>query len=361
MHTKKIIACLAAAAIYACGPVKNNKATITADITDLKDTVVYLSTPVADSAKTDTIAVKDGKFTWTGEISEPVKVYLMFPTRYVELFAENADITITGHADSLTDLKISGSATHDEYVAFQASLKHITDQERQLYGKYQEAQKNDTAKAAWEEQIAELRNQRRAETMQYIATHPKSPVSVARLADMAIMGEYKQLDSLYKLLDVSAQQTGTGKRLGDRIAILKKSAIGEPMIDFSQPDVNGKPVKLSDFKGKYVLLDFWASWCGPCRAENPNVLKAYNNYKDKNFTVVGVSLDDDGEKWHKAIEEDGMPWIQLSDLKGFRNEVAKQYGIQAIPSTFLLDPQGIIIAKDLRGEALHKKLAELLN
>jgi peroxiredoxin len=132
------------------------------------------------------------------------------------------------------------------------------------------------------------------------------------------------------------------------------------MIDFTQPDVNSKPVKLSDFKGKYILLDFWASWCGPCRAENPNVLKAYNTYKDKNFTVIGVSLDDSGEKWRKAIEEDGMPWIQLSDLKGFRNEVASQYGIQAIPSTFLLNPEGVIIAKDLRGEALHKKLGELL-
>jgi peroxiredoxin len=361
MHSKSIIACLAAAAICACGPVKNNKATITADITGLKDTVVYLSTPVADSAKTDTIPVKDGKFTWTGEVSEPTKVFLMFPTRYAEFFLENADIHINGHADSLGDLRVTGSASQDEYIAFQASLKPITDQEEQLYKKYEEVQGNDSAKSAWEEKAMELRKKRKAETMRYIGTHPKSPVSVANLTDMAIMGEYKQLDSLYRLLDVSAQQTATGKHLGDRITVLKKSAIGEPMIDFTQPDVNGKPVKLSDFKGKYVLLDFWASWCGPCRAENPNVLKAYNAYKDKNFTVVGVSLDDSGEKWHKAIEEDGMPWIQLSDLKGFRNEVAQQYGIQAIPSTFLLDPQGIIIAKNLRGEALHKKLAELLN
>lgn len=362
MHTKNIFICLtAAAALYACGPVKKEQATITADITGLKDSVVYLSIPVADSAKTDTIPVKDGKFSWTGEVTEPTKVFLMFPTRYADFFLENADIHITGHADSLNKLKVTGSASHDEYMAYEASIKSITDQEGQLWGNYDEVKDDPIAKGALEDQAAALRLQRRMKTMEYIATHPKSPVSLSKLSDMAVMGEYKQLDSLYKLLDASAQQTATGKRLGARIAILKKSAIGEPAIEFTQPDVDGKPVKLSDFKGKYVLLDFWASWCGPCRAENPNVLKAYNAYKDKNFTVVGVSLDDNGEKWHEAIKEDGMPWIQLSDLKGFRNQVAKEYGIQAIPSTFLLSPEGVIIAKDLRGEALHKKLAELLN
>ena len=148
--------------------------------------------------------------------------------------------------------------------------------------------------------------------------------------------------------------------MANRLAVLKKSAIGQPMIDFTQADVNGKPVRLSDYKGKYVLLDFWASWCGPCRAENPNVLKAYNQFKDKNFTVVGVSLDEKADKWKEAIEKDGMPWMQVSDLKGFRNEVAQQYGIQAIPFSFLIDPQGIIVAKELRGAALHTKLAEIL-
>lgn len=361
MYIRSTIICFFAAVIYACGPVKKQQATITASITGLKDSVVYLAIPVADSAKRDTIPVKDGKFTWTGEVTEPEKVFLMFPTRYVDFFLENGNIQITGHADSLDKLKVTGSASHDEFLNYKGSIKNITDQEEELYGKYEEMKSNDSLKAAWEDQVAELRRQRRKGTMDYITGHPKSPVSVSLLSDMAIMGEYKQLDSLYQMLDASAQQTAVGGRLAARIAILKKSAIGEPMIDFTQPDVNGKPVKLSDLKGKYVLLDFWASWCGPCRAENPNVLKAYNAYKDKNFTVVGVSLDDSGEKWRKAIEEDGMPWLQLSDLKGFRNEVASQYGIQAIPSTFLLSPEGIIIAKDLRGEALNKKLGELLN
>src|SRR6185312_5922417 len=135
-------------------------------------------------------------------------------------------------------------------------------------------------------------------------------------------------------------------------------AIGAQMMNFSQADTTGKPVQFADFKGKYVLVDFWASWCGPCRAENPNVLKAYNKYKDKGFTVVGISLDEKGDKWKKAIRDDHMPWDELSDLKGWKNDVSEYFGIQGIPSNLLVDPSGKIVARDLRGEALDQKLGE---
>jgi len=133
-------------------------------------------------------------------------------------------------------------------------------------------------------------------------------------------------------------------------------------MDFTQNDTLGKPVTLSSLRGKYLLVDFWASWCGPCRAENPNVVKAFNKYKEKGFHIIGVSLDNPGqmEKWMKAIHDDGLIWTQVSDLKGWKNEVAIQYGIQAIPQNFLLDPEGKIIAKNLRGEELDSKLAEIV-
>ena len=136
--------------------------------------------------------------------------------------------------------------------------------------------------------------------------------------------------------------------------------VGKPAPEIELPTSDGKTIKLSDYKGKIVLVDFWASWCGPCRQENPNVVKAYNQYKDKGFTILGVSLDQKKEPWLKAIEKDQLTWSHVSDLKYWQNEVAVQYGINSIPASYLLDPNGKIIGKNLRGEALAKKLAELM-
>ncbi|WP_160718068.1 TlpA disulfide reductase family protein [Chitinophaga solisilvae] len=360
MKQQPVLFSLLVLAAAACTTGKR-QATITAELRGLEDSVVHIILPVADSSKTDTVPVTAGKFSWKGDLPETQKIYIGTSSRYIELFAGNDDIKISGHIDSTDNLQITGSPAQDEHKAYTASIKDITDQEHALYNRYQDVQDNDSAKAAVEESLDKLRLQRRGRAADYIRSHPASVVSVDMVADMAVMGEFAPVDSLYKTLAPAAQQTAAGKRLAERLAVLKRSAIGQPMIDFTQADVNGKPVRLSDFRGKYVLLDFWASWCGPCRAENPNVLKAYNTFKDKNFTVVGVSLDDKQDKWLDAIKQDGMPWIQVSDLKGFRNEVAKQYGIQAIPSSFLIDPQGIIIAKELRGNKLHEQLAALLN
>jgi peroxiredoxin len=132
------------------------------------------------------------------------------------------------------------------------------------------------------------------------------------------------------------------------------------MPDFTQNDQNGKPVRLSSFKGKYVLVDFWASWCGPCRAENPNLVKAYNTFKSKNFTILSVSLDNNKDKWLEAIKKDVLTWTHVSDLKYWQNEVAVQFGIQSIPASFILDPTGKIIGRDLRGADLDTFLSKNL-
>lgn len=146
------------------------------------------------------------------------------------------------------------------------------------------------------------------------------------------------------------------------IEVGKKTNVGVTATDFTQNDPTGKPVKLSDFRGQYVLVDFWASWCKPCRAENPNLLKAYNKYKSKNFTILGVSIDDSDMKkaWLNAVQQDGLPWTQTSELKGANSEAALAYGVTAIPANFLISPEGKILAKNLRGAELEKKLAELL-
>ncbi|MDQ6608647.1 MAG: AhpC/TSA family protein [Bacteroidota bacterium] len=141
---------------------------------------------------------------------------------------------------------------------------------------------------------------------------------------------------------------------------INKSVPSSKAPDFTQPGVDGKPVSLSSFKGKYVLLDFWASWCAPCRRDNPNVVKAYNEFKDKNFTILGISLDQNKEAWQKAIQEDGLTWNHASDLKFWSNEAAALYGVQSIPANFLIDPQGNIIAQDLHGEEIENTLRRLV-
>jgi peroxiredoxin len=195
----------------------------------------------------------------------------------------------------------------------------------------------------------------------FIKAHPKNIASIWLLMnELRNRLEPEEFQQLFSSLDTSVQESAYGEGVTAYIKSLKANGVNIAADDFSQQDTKGQEVKLSSFRGKYVLVDFWASWCGPCRQENPNVVKAYHKYKDKNFTILGVSLDDNRDRWLRAINQDGLAWTQVSDLKGWGNEVAVQYGIQSIPANFLVDPTGKIIARNLRGEELEQKLEQLL-
>lgn len=171
----------------------------------------------------------------------------------------------------------------------------------------------------------------------------------------------QQGTALFDSLSPAIQQSKQGREIAERIALLSKVETGKTAPVFSQATPDDKNVSIADYKGKYVLLEFWASWCGPCRAEIPNLINEYEKFKNKGFDILSVSLDDDKAKWKAAMEQHNMPWVQVSDLKGWKNDAARLYGVNAIPANFLIDPNGRIIAQNLRGETLGSKLQEILN
>jgi peroxiredoxin len=352
----------AASSAPAASPAGNGF-TVTGYLKGLKAPYVYLQWSVGDSVHKDSTAVKDGRFRFSGKVNEPVLAVFLTKTEYTRFFLENKAIQLHGSADSIDQVRITGSPTQRTYDSLQEFVKDLTVAMDNLYGQYSTASKNkDTAQTELVEgQIDSLERIKTKRVQAFIRVHPLSPVSLVELSGMFYSGDYDTLRGLYNGLDMSIQQTRLGVTLAKRLDILQRTALGQHAMDFTQSGMDSQAVQFSVYsKGKYVLLDFWASWCGPCRAENPNVLKAYNEFKDKNFVVLGVSLDDNGKRWKEAVAKDGMPWMQVSDLKGWKNEAAQQYGIQAIPANFLVDPNGVIIAKNLRGPALQKKLAEVV-
>ena len=308
--------------------------------------------------KTDSVTAINDIFTWKANLNGPQLISMVMDNHSYSYFVGPGHTRLTGVKDSPQSYKLTGSPMQDDAKAFSAFIKDLTDQEELLSTTYSKASIQE--KAALDKKRDELKTQKKVRANEFIADHPKSFFSIYLIAGRTSYG-YAEVKPLYDKLDESAKQTEAGKKLTQTLENLKKSLIGNQMADFTQADTSGKQVKLSSFKGKYVLVDFWASWCAPCRAENPNVLKAYNAYKDKGFTVVGISLDDKAANWKKAIRDDKMPWTQLSDLKGWKNELSASYAIQSIPCNLLIDPSGKIIARDLRGAALENKLKALLN
>lgn len=293
-----------------------------------------------------TTTISNGKFSFTGKLSYPdVKLISFNKTGpYITMFIDNSVITITGNKDAIDQAVVKGSPTNDDFIEFNKQI-----------GPYQKLFNEQ------EHSDADAVNKAAVITEEFAKKYKGSYV-----APLAIYRNYfltkndVLLEQLYNNLEETVKSSPIGAYIGQMVDEAKRNPVGKPLPDFEQPDTSGKMVKLSSLKGKYVLVDFWASWCGPCRQENPNVLNAFNRFKDKNFTVLGVSLDKNKEAWIKAINDDGLTWTHMSDLKFWQNSVAQQFQISSIPQNFLVDPSGIVIAKNLRGAALESKLESLL-
>jgi len=280
-----------------------------------------------------------------------------------QFFLENAEITITGKLDSLSGAVISGSKTHDEYSGFIKTIDDLSEQYTEVYNQYQiAAQEGDTAKAAqFEKQIEAAQEEMMQMQKDFVRNNPASFAAPQILAGLTYELEGSEIESLINAMDTAVANTVLARDLKERALKMKAVEVGQKAPDFSLNDPDGNPVSLYSKVGtKLLLLDFWAAWCGPCRQENPNVVKVYKEFNKKGFDVFGVSLDRTKEDWLKAIADDNLTWTHVSDLQYWNNAAARQYAVNAIPANFLLDENGIIIGRNLRDKALYNKVKEVL-
>jgi len=339
--------------------------TIKGNLTEFKDSLIYLveydnrEPLILDSSK-----VTDDKFEFTGKIDFPKIIFLTNLNHEfnVPIFVENSEIIVKGKASLSDSIIITGSNYHNRLTSFNSSLKEYDNKLKSIADNYYLARDNNLKDSM--EIFESEYNYHDSIKLNFIQSEVKSSgidVFGLYLISKYILptGTLQELEDLFVDFPDSLRTSKYSSIITKRITILRNTEVGKSAPTFIQRSINGEQISLSDFKGKYLLIDFWASWCKPCRQENPNVVAAYKKFNRHNFEILGISLDNDSEKWEKAVEDDNLIWTQVSDLKGWKNEVAQMYGVNSIPHSILVDTNGVIIAKNLRGDSLHNRLEEL--
>ena len=350
---RKLLLSIVAASmtLAACNAQSGYK--VTGTVEGMPDGKAIIAT--VNGSSLDTLAkadVKNGSFEFTGNVSEPTGAYIMVIGQRgaIPFMLENANITVNAGQAGLTVTGSEGQKIYDQFMA----INTTTQQEAmKLQQEYQAANGDQAKMQAVQEAYAKLMTDAQAKETELIKANPDSYVSTFVIVSSMGQMEYEQLKERYNLLGEKAKASA-------QIAKLESTAIGQIAPNFTITTPEGESISLYDIKGKVKLIDFWASWCGPCRGENPHVVEIYKEYHPKGLEIFGVSLDNNKEAWVKAIADDGLVWKHGSDLKGWQSAPAQLYSVSGIPHTVLLDENNKIIAKNLRGDELKQKIAELL-
>jgi peroxiredoxin len=343
---------------------------INGSISNFQGKMIYVHHKWDDKDFTDSAKINKGKFSLSLKTPEP-NLYWFTLSREAGaqpnclFFADETAITASlKGGDSLPYSKIEGGEAQKDYMEYRAMINNLVSVQQRMQADYNTAVQNNDVNSqnAIRNEYQNLNGQYVSGIKNLVKNHPKSAAALYVLYSDFSNPQIPltELEEGISYADKSMEGTKFYKLAKKRIDDAHGTMVGYPANNFSQTNPEGKKVSLSDFKGKYVLIDFWASWCRPCRAENPNVVAAYNRFKDKGFTVLGVSLDSNRDPWLAAIQQDNLSWTHVSDLKGWGNEVGKLYGVTGIPQNYLIDKDGKIVAKDLRGPALDEKLNEIL-
>jgi peroxiredoxin len=347
-------------------PENNNQYRLSGQVSGFEDsTMIYAS---ASNEAIDSAMILNGQFVMEGELDYPTAIFLrtIEPSAYTTLWLEAGDLFLEGAADNFFNATVRGSSISEMEQQLQEKIDPIealTDSLTNILMAHSmgrlELSEEERSKAIQEYQASE--QEYMTVTQDFIKAHPDSYVSLRSLDVYKTTWGKAVTEALFAPIPDELKESPYGKNIQEYLDLAVSVEVGDAYSDFSMTSHTGEEVQLSDIKDKYVLLEFWASWCGPCRAENPQLVETYNLFKDKGFEILGVSLDLDQASWLAAIEKDGLPWPNVSDLKGDQNEAALMYGVSAIPDNFLIDPEGKIVERNLRGEDLREQLEEMFS